>query len=201
MGTFVTPPGQDRCGAGLTCVAEGTIPYSSYEQYKKLTGSPSDYAKTSDPGVMGTCRKLTTADCGKLWRPCGGAAEKLGCSGDALNCAADAFCASPGDTRLGAPRCLPVPPRCGTVGAACCPGNAGGTVRERWYVDKKTPVPTCNDGKSMCVWSYDDYRDYGTGQFPDSPGEWWSRSLPAFAAASIRSLQQLWSRAGLLGAS
>jgi hypothetical protein len=45
-------------------------------------------------------------------------------------------------------------------------------VRERSFVDKKTPVPFCNDGDSMCVWAYEDFTKYGTSQFPQSPGMW-----------------------------
>ena len=161
------PASEDRCGAGLTCVAEGLLTYSSYEQYEKLKGN---FAGTSDPKVMGTCRKLTKADCGKLWRPCGAAAAKLGCSAVEAACGAGSFCASPGDTRLGAPRCLPLPPGCGALGKACCPANTDNTVRERSYVDKKTPVPYCTDGRSMCVWAYDDYREHGVAQFPEFEG-------------------------------
>lgn len=120
---------------------------------------------------MGVCKKFTKADCGKLWRPCGAAAKRLGCAGDALQCGPAAFCASPGDTRLGAPRCLPLPKNCGKLGGPCCPANKDGIVRETSFVDKKTPVPFCNDGSSMCVWAFEDYDKYGTSQFPDSPGE------------------------------
>jgi hypothetical protein len=129
---------------------------------------------TADAAVMGTCRKLTKADCGKLWRPCGAAAKKLGCDGAALKCddAAAAFCASPGDTRLGGPRCLPLPPDCGKLGSVCCPANVGGSVRERSIgADKGAPVPTCTDGRSMCVWQADDYAAHGTAQFPHPVGE------------------------------
>ncbi|GBF95794.1 hypothetical protein Rsub_08230 [Raphidocelis subcapitata] len=118
---------------------------------------------------MGTCRKLTQTDCGKLWRPCGAAASKLGCSGAALQCPQGAFCASPGDTRLGAPRCLPMPANCGKLGSACCPANAEGGARERSFIDG-APVPTCSDGRSMCVWSSSDYESHGTAQFPQFPG-------------------------------
>jgi len=157
---------EDRCQSGLSCVAENLIPYSSYAQYKKLTA---DLKATADVKVMGVCKKLTKADCGKLWRPCGSAAQRLGCSGPELQCAADAYCASPGDTRLGAPRCLPLPESCGRLGKACCPANKDGIVRERSFIDKQTPVPFCSDG-AMCVWHHDDYADYGTKQFPTSPG-------------------------------
>jgi hypothetical protein len=214
------PPatGEDRCTGGLTCIAEGVIPYGSYQQYQQLTGNPSATGSTS---VMGTCRRLSQvrraagggprlprhhlgcqtrpqvtrspgrrrapqptpenpsgpppsrpqADCGRLWRPCGAAASKLGCSGAALNCGAGSFCASPGDTRLGAPRCLPLPAGCGRLGQPCCPANKDGIVRERSFADKSTPVPFCEDGESMCVWANEDFRSYGTGQFPESPGE------------------------------
>lgn len=56
--------------------------------------------------------------------PCGGAAKALGCAN--TGCVAGHYCASPGDTRLGGARCLPLPPKCGTIGNACCPGNAPG---------------------------------------------------------------------------
>ena len=165
------PASEDRCGAGLTCVAEGVVPYSSHDQYEKLKAN---FAGTSDPKVMGTCRKLTKADCGKLWRPCGAAAKKLGCADAEAACGAGSFCASPGDTRLGAPRCLPLPPGCGQLGKACCPPNAGlgagGAPRERSYIDQKTAVPYCDDGKSMCVWVWDDFRDHGVAQFPSFEG-------------------------------
>jgi len=161
------PAGEDRCKGGLTCIAENVIPYSSYDQYQKLL---SDASRTSDASLMGTCKKLTKSDCGKMWRPCGAAASKLGCSGDALKCGAGSFCGSPGDTRLGAPRCLPLPESCGKVGKACCPANKDGIVRERSFIDKKTPVPFCEDGQSMCVWAHEDFANYGTKQFPESPG-------------------------------
>jgi hypothetical protein len=152
----------------MTCIAEGVIPYSSYSQYKTLTA---DFSKTGDAQVMGTCKKLTKADCGQLWAPCGKAAAKLGCSLTQMQCGAGAFCASPGDTRLGAPRCLPLPTNCGKLGAACCPANKDGIIRERSFIDKKTPVPFCEDGQSMCVWAHEDFAGYGTKQFPESPGE------------------------------
>jgi hypothetical protein len=168
-----TPPhpqnaGEDRCQAGLTCIAEGVIPYSSHAQYLQLTAA---FNRTADAKVMGACRKLTKADCGKLWRPCGSAAAKLGCAGAELQCGAGAFCGSPGDTRLGAPRCLPLPPGCGAVGKACCPANRdGAVVRERSLIDK-APVPFCTDPGSMCVWDVNDFASYGVGQFPTSQGE------------------------------
>ncbi|KAI8468958.1 MAG: hypothetical protein J3K34DRAFT_425409, partial [Monoraphidium minutum] len=161
------PASEDRCQPGLSCVAEGVIPYSSYDQYAAIV---KDYAKTADPAVMGSCRKLTKADCGKAWRPCGAAAAKLGCDNKAQGCGAGMFCASPGDTRIGGPRCLPLPPKCGKLGGPCCPANKDGFVRETSFIDKSTPVPFCDDGGSMCVWAYEDYNKYGTAQFPESPG-------------------------------
>lgn len=162
------PPGEDRCLAGLSCVAEGIIPYASYSQFLYLSRN---HSATADPRAMGVCRRLTQADCGQLWRPCGRAAAKLKCSGAKLQCGADAFCASPGDTRLGAPRCLPLPYQCGRLGRPCCPANKGGFVRERSKVDRKTPVPFCHGDESMCVWVFDDFDKHGTAQFPESPGK------------------------------
>jgi hypothetical protein len=142
------------------------LDYGSYNMYSKLSGN---HGATSDPRVMGTCKKLSQADCGKAWGPCGAAAAKLGCSNK--NCEGGSYCASPGDTRLGSPRCLPLPSSCGRIGNACCPANKDGSVRERSFVDKSTPVPFCEDGQSFCVWAFEDFDKYGTAQFPTGAGE------------------------------
>eukprot|EP00775_Hariotina_reticulata_P011177 gene11177-11327_t len=120
--------------------------------------------------VMGTCRKLTISDCGKLWYPCGAAARKLGCNESAVICGSGAFCASPGDTMLAAPRCLPIPVRCGQSNNACCPANKDSTTRERWLQDGTTAVPYCTDGKSFCVWNYPDFTDYGLAALSSGAG-------------------------------
>lgn len=131
------------------------------------------------PPTCSPIRNLTKSDCGKMYKPCGGAAEALGCKGAALICPAGAYCASPGDTRLGAPRCLPLPPGCGKLDGPCCPANTGNKTTETWYVDKSTPVPFCSDGRSACVWQRMDYLQHGTASFPGTdpsvpaePFEW-----------------------------
>eukprot|EP00878_Enallax_costatus_P019794 GHUV01020897.1.p1 GENE.GHUV01020897.1~~GHUV01020897.1.p1 ORF type:complete len:290 (+),score=15.66 GHUV01020897.1:874-1743(+) len=124
----------------------------------KLSSNPSSVQTTA---IMGTCRKLTTADCGKRWAPCGAAARRIGCAEKDLLCSPQDYCASPGDTMLAAPRCLPLPPRCGSRNNGCCPANKDGTTRERWLMDGQTPVPFCTDGLSFCLWKYTDYKTQG----------------------------------------
>lgn len=121
------------------------------------------------PHPLNPHRKLTKQDCGKLWMPCGGVAKKLGCQEKQhLLCGAGAFCASPGDTRLGGPRCLPLPSKCGTFDNPCCPANKGGVTPELWIMDNKTPVPYCSDGKSFCVWNFNDFDKQGVANFPNN---------------------------------
>jgi hypothetical protein len=97
--------------------------------------------------------------------PCGAAVKKLGCT--KVNCnSREFFCASPGDTRLGGPRCLPLPPNCGRRDNACCPPNTGGSVRETSIMDRKTAVPWCGESTSLCLWVEEDYRDHGLEALP-----------------------------------
>jgi hypothetical protein len=178
--------GDDRCDRGLTCVISnerGVLGYASFAMYEALTGPPrgggvstaaAAAALLNSTAVMGACLKLTKADCGKLWCPCGAAAKKLGCEGAELQCKdATAYCASPGDTRMGGARCLPAPAGCGKVGGPCCPANMGGVVKER-SLGGGDPVPYCGGGgnasEAMCLWLDGDYSLHGVSKFPLSPG-------------------------------
>lgn len=147
----------ERCGPGLTCIVEG-VGYGGTAMFTRLTANP---GLVRSGAVMGTCRKLSTATCGKRWYPCGAAARRIGCAEKELLCGPQDYCASPADTMLGAPRCLPLPPRCGSKNNGCCPPNKDGVVRERWLLDPTQPVPYCTDGASFCVWKVEDYKQQG----------------------------------------
>lgn len=155
-----------RCYDGLSCVVQSTS-FGSYGMYAALKANASLVASTQ---LMGVCRKLTKADCGKLYGPCGAAAKALKCSGRELACGKGAFCASPGDTRLGEARCLPLPAGCGKLDGPCCPANSrnDGRAVEVSLGDNKTAVPYCTDANSMCVWQHVDYAEHGTASFPAS---------------------------------
>ncbi|KAF6251248.1 pyridoxal phosphate-dependent transferase [Scenedesmus sp. NREL 46B-D3] len=143
------------------------------------TGAAVRGAGRAAVGCAALAGKLAPDTCGKRWHPCGAAARRIGCAEKDLLCSPQAgphtlrmpcmlcslqdFCASPADTLLGAPRCLPLPARCGARNNACCPPNKDGAVRERWLMDAATPVPYCTDAGSFCVWRVDDYRQQGLG--------------------------------------
>lgn len=105
----------------------------------------------------------------KLWNPCGAAARRIGCAESAVGCPAGSFCASPADTGLGAPRCLPLPKNCGRADAPCCPANARRAPVELWIQDNATAVPFCEPG-SFCLWQIRDYRRYGLAALTAQPG-------------------------------
>lgn len=121
--------------------------------------------------VTTTRRKMTKADCGKRYYPCGAAARRLGCDEATVQCADGDFCASPADTKLGASRCLPLPPRCGSLNNACCPANKDAVIRERSLLDGTSPVPYCTDGASFCLWRYSDYALNGLQVLNDDGGK------------------------------
>lgn len=121
--------------------------------------------------VVADCRKMTAANCGKRFFPCGAAARKEGCEESTVQCGAEDFCASPADTMVGAARCLPLPPRCGARNNACCPPNKDGVVRERYLQDSTIAVPFCTDPASFCLWKYTDFGNNGLELFSHAGGK------------------------------